>query len=365
MLSIEKVGPRGSWGPMAPVLPVRPASAGSPWRNPGRLRLRDIDRLRTSARKSRPSSAPSQASRVVLAEAPSAIEILSQVYAERAECGLMQYRMKFGVKAPKAEDKDENVETCCSAHGSIVDHMATMRNDVYLAGCDELRVKANSGVMAWFAGTARCICQQDGCNLRNMLLGNRGILGVLPLFDSMKSLKSLSLVGNSLRDAGTKALLNSLTSKEQLPQLSVFDMSQNPLSASSGDELEPLLATRKLLVLVGLAGTNIGSRQRQRLLQQSLSNFENAQAGAALEAWRLAISTGFADTDLRASCVAHAEVLGALPGAASDIDVALPPQRPPGPAPRACRKAAAFVPAKPTTRLCAPDCTLENCNVCR
>jgi hypothetical protein len=332
-----------SYGVERTRLPLRPSSAGSPWRNPGRLRLRDVDRLQASGRH-RPSSAPSQSqssrSRVIHAtEVPSAVDILSKAYAERVDEGLMQYHMKFGVKSPTdrhAEKQDEKADTIdlCSIPG----HMEALPKDVYVAKCNELLVKANSGVLAWISQSNHCLCRREGCNLRNMLIGNRGILSVLPLIDCMKGLKSLSLVGNGLRDAGARSLLTTLRVEAHLPSLSVFDLSRNPLSTKSGEELEPVVGSRRRLLLLGLAATSIGGTQRERLLFQALDNFKSADPAEALEAWRLASSSSFADSELTACCATHVDKLNAVPDVSVERPVSAPPKRPPGSAPRA-RKA--------------------------
>jgi len=347
----------------APIqLPRRPASAGasyagSPWRNPGRLRLRDVDLIRTAPRRSRssrPASAPScmstaAAARMqappikseLAAEASSKRELLVAAYSDRVEGGQLQHQ-KLACKASNQDDDDEmsaqKIEQC-----PIPGHMATLRDDVYIAKCDELRVKANSGVLAWISGDDRCMCQRHGGNLRNMLLGNRGVLAVLPLLDCMKSLRSLSLVGNGLRGAGVKAVINAMSTEELLPLLCTFDLSHNPLSSPSSDDLEPLLHSRTDLLLLGLAGTSLGSAPRQRLMRKAMTNFNNAPADKALEAWQLAASTGFADVELKASYAASAEVLQTMQ---QPRPLSQQPQPPPGPKPAVRRKAPMVLPTK-------------------
>lgn len=374
---------------LAIELPRRPASAGSPWRNPGRLRMRDIDFLRNSARRgraSRPASAPSGISSTGIgplrpASAPSVgsataarrtqdpnvattRELLVTAYAKRVE--------DVRVQKPSGQDKTgEQNERRCECSTPL--HAVTLRDDVYMGKCSELRVKANSGVLAWLADSNLCTCQLPGGNFKNMLLGNRGVLAVLPLLDCMQSLRSLSLAGNGLRGAGVQAVIAALSSGKMLPQLCVFDLSHNPLSSPSGDSLEPLLNDREDLLFLGLAGTALGSSHRQRLMRHALANFQNAEPSKALEAWHLAASTGFSDLELKARYAVSTEVLQTAlikPVVVADPPVPAQPKLPPGPAPAVRRKAPASMLPKvvavacPCGRpscslLCRPDATIE------
>jgi len=290
-------------------------------------------------------------------EATSAKEILAQAYSERVDSGLMQYKVTFGklVDNRRQKEPEEWVTVCCK-ECETPDHMLTLRDGVYVASCKQQRVKANSGVLSWFSGSDRCICLQEGGSFNNLLLGNRGILSVLPLLECMKALKHLSLNGNGLRDAGIRAVVSTLSGEEALPQLCVLDLSHNPLSMASADQIEPVIESRERLLLLGLTGTSLSGGQRQQLMSKALTNFENAAPDEALEAWRLAASAGFAD---QAWYSAHAKALQNSPTA--QLGRPVPPPRPPSGTVRPPRRKEGFVRKEIG---CSSNGLHENCNAC-
>lgn len=340
---------------------------GSLWANPGRLRLGDINspaaRRRLANQRQRPASASAAP-----ASSPRSISSPSRPFsakAERSDGGLLQYQLaerKLNLDAsPQEHAEVEHVEPC-----SDPDH-AGLCDSIYIPKCGELRVKPNSGIIALLSRNNKCICQDsEGINFKNLLLGNRGILSVLPLFDCMQSLKSLSLVGNGLRDAGIRSVTDALKNSNLLPQLSVFDLSHNPLSPPSADVLQLFLEGRIPLLFLGLVGTSLGNTQRQRLLRQCLAKMDKAQALDVLEAGRLAESSSFADLELRTRCAPQMESVRDLVIAATPRPPSAPwrrPQVPAGPAPSFGRKAAGFSPPfKVADPEKAAGCSCANAN---
>lgn len=304
-------------------------------------------------------------------EAVSAKAVLAQAYSERVENGLLQKkRLERAVSAKdmlaqtfgklvdkRRQNKSEEWVFCKECE--TPDHMLTLRDGVYVAACEQERVKANSGILSWFSGSDRCICMQEGGSFKNLLLGNRGILSVLPLLQCMKALKHLSLTGNGLRDAGIRAVVSTLSGEESLPQLCVLDLSHNPLSLASADQIEPVLDSRERLLLLGLTGTSLTGGQKQRLMSKALTNFENSAPDEALEAWRLAASTGFADLELQAWYSANAKVLQTLPTA--QLGRPVPPPRPPSGTVRPPRRKEGLVKKEIG---CSSNGLHENCNAC-
>merc|ERR1719453_878861 len=94
-------------------------------------------------------------------------QLLVHAFAERMEGGILHYQIKPSSEREQACDKSneatrqspsaEDSETPCPVEG----HTADLHQSLYREKCGELRVKANSGVLAWLSGSKRCLCQQD------------------------------------------------------------------------------------------------------------------------------------------------------------------------------------------------------------
>lgn len=137
---------------------------------------------------------------------------------------------------------------------------------------------------------------------RNLLLGSRGVLAVLPLFPSLHRMKCLSFSGNGLRDAAVQAIAATLGDLDKAPGLLVLDLSNNPIAGTNAVEsLRSLLSRRRSVLCLGIAGTMLPDDRRKQILRQAVNNFSAADPYDALEAWRLtADGRNFADHGLRA-----------------------------------------------------------------
>eukprot|EP00747_Dinoflagellata_sp_TGD_P167940 gnl/TRDRNA2_/TRDRNA2_193285_c0_seq1.p1 gnl/TRDRNA2_/TRDRNA2_193285_c0~~gnl/TRDRNA2_/TRDRNA2_193285_c0_seq1.p1 ORF type:complete len:634 (-),score=55.52 gnl/TRDRNA2_/TRDRNA2_193285_c0_seq1:156-1970(-) len=183
-------------------------------------------------------------------------------------------------------------------------HAAFLRDRVYTPKCWDLRVHANSGVRDLLTYCDPCFCCLTVVSFRNFLLGDRGVLGLLPLFRFSRCLQSVNLSGNLLKGEGVSGVLSAFQEAGHHLNLLICDLSNNPISSPLADELLQFITQRVHVVLLGLAGTSLPQLHRQRLLRQSLSNFSAADPQIMIEAWKLTQdSTMFADRDLWVSCV--------------------------------------------------------------
>lgn len=157
-------------------------------------------------------------------------------------------------------------------------HAEFLRDSLYAGTCKELRVKMNSGIRQYltqFQG-ADCLCGMDVLNFRDYFIGDRGIPALVPLLRFPRNLKGLSLAGNGLRDAGLRALVDTIMRSTCLLQLLVLDLSNNPIDGPCTERLLHILSPKKKIILLGLWGTDLSHNARQNLLRKSLAKFEDA-----------------------------------------------------------------------------------------
>lgn len=182
-------------------------------------------------------------------------------------------------------------------------HPVFLCDKVYTPKCEELGVNANSGIKRFLVNSVPCFCSLTVVNFRDHLLGDRGILGVLPLFRNSRQLRSLNLAGNGIHTTGLRAVVTVFQENNEHLSLAVLDLSRNPIPASCTADLTRLLAQKKNLLMLGLTGTTLPMDKRQRLLRQCLANFEAAEPRAMHEAWNLTREgERFADRDLWIQC---------------------------------------------------------------
>lgn len=180
-------------------------------------------------------------------------------------------------------------------------HLPFLQEQVYVAQCVEDGVHVNSGVLEVLnksAATGRCYCRQREVSFRNLALGDRGVSALLPLLTFGRTLKSLCLVGNGMREQSVRQLCAIIQDTYVLTSLMVLDLSHNPLGAACADELQRLAPRRRRLLLIGTHGTQIAAERRQRLLRLCLANVTAAEPAGAAEALALAKEEGFADLEL-------------------------------------------------------------------
>mmetsp|Transcript_31740 Transcript_31740/g.69352 ORF Transcript_31740/g.69352 Transcript_31740/m.69352 type:complete len:432 (-) Transcript_31740:85-1380(-) len=178
-------------------------------------------------------------------------------------------------------------------------HPALLRDRVYAKACRENKVKLNTGIRNLLTNPETCFCSLYIVSFRNLLLGDRGVLGLLSLLKSGRRLRCLNLAGNQLGDAGVRASTRMFRQAGVLARLAVLDLSHNPIPSASIPELTKLITLRPRLLLLGLEGTALKSIQRQSILLHSLGNFSNAEPMEMTRAWQMSMSRwNFADREL-------------------------------------------------------------------
>jgi len=158
-------------------------------------------------------------------------------------------------------------------------HTNFIRDQVYRAKCSSLGVAENSGVLRVMRECVErkvCYCSLRKASFRNLYLGDRGVLALLPLLTFARKMRCLDLSGNGMRHGSTRQLCAILRDQNVLSSLLVLDLSNNPLGAACGNELLDLLLQRSGLLMLGLQKTQMAEDTRQRLLRQSLANFASA-----------------------------------------------------------------------------------------
>lgn len=182
-------------------------------------------------------------------------------------------------------------------------HQVFLRDRVYAKRCRELSLAKNSGVTDFLTSSATCFCNLEVVSFRDLMLGDRGIVGVLSLFRSARRLRALSLAGNNLGRAGLRRALGAVQEPGMLALLSVIDLSHNPMPGNFDQDLLRFLAIRKDVLLLGLEGTPLHELGRQRLLRRSLELFSEADPEDMCAAWQFASdSSHFMDRQLWLRC---------------------------------------------------------------
>lgn len=182
-------------------------------------------------------------------------------------------------------------------------HPAFLREQVYMKRCEDINVHVNSGVEELLLNSATCFCTLESVSFRDLMLGDRGMQAILPLFKSCRRLKSMSLAGNNMREKSLTLVCKTLREVNTLTLLSVLDLSHNPITAASGQEITNLLTHQRTLLLLGCMGTSLPGVRRQRLLRQTLASFAISDPSDMCKAWQLASpGGGFVDCELWVQC---------------------------------------------------------------
>mmetsp|Transcript_113158 Transcript_113158/g.320262 ORF Transcript_113158/g.320262 Transcript_113158/m.320262 type:complete len:618 (-) Transcript_113158:39-1892(-) len=175
-------------------------------------------------------------------------------------------------------------------------HPIFLHDKVYAKRCEDLDLRINSGVQNLLLNSSICFCNLETMSFRDFLLGDRGIEGILPLFRSVRRLKSLSLAGNRIREKGLRLVSNALRDPSILVTLVVLDLSYNPITSVSVPELMRLLTQRTSILMLGLMGTTLPGVRRQRLLWHTMASFAASDPCDMCKAWQLSgPGSGFAD----------------------------------------------------------------------
>jgi len=170
----------------------------------------------------------------------------------------------------------------------------------YDAACQAIHVKPNSGLRSVLFNCKPCICNRASADFSSLLLGDRGIIGLLHIIPDMRGLRYLNLAGNGLRDTGLHAVLESLRKPMVVSGLIVLDVSHNPIDTNGADDLTEFLSGNRQLLMLGTAKTMMCSIMRRHLMKEVLCNFIAAAVDIASEALFLSgEDTGFCDIDFR------------------------------------------------------------------
>lgn len=177
---------------------------------------------------------------------------------------------------------------CTKGHGE------RLLNKIYLRRCQELKVNLNSGMRDMLLMAPPCFCSLQSVNLSNFLIGDRGVQGLWPLLRYARALRSLNLAGNGIRDTGTRHIIKVFESEfyqeknNDLVGLLILDLSHNPITGAVAEELYRFYESRKDVVFLGMANTNVPNVKRQRLVRACLAKLAGSDHTVMLEAWRLA-----------------------------------------------------------------------------
>eukprot|EP00929_Paragymnodinium_shiwhaense_P065416 TRINITY_DN32794_c0_g2_i1.p1 TRINITY_DN32794_c0_g2~~TRINITY_DN32794_c0_g2_i1.p1 ORF type:complete len:649 (+),score=138.35 TRINITY_DN32794_c0_g2_i1:134-2080(+) len=202
------------------------------------------------------------------------------------------------LKQPQQNKRPSGVNIC-----NRKNHPIYLRDKVYHKSCEELDLRINTGVEKLLMHSGTCFCNLSHVSFKNLLLGDRGVQGILPLFRSGRRLRSLSLVGNHIREKGLKLVSDALSEAGILLGLSVLDLSANPIASASAMPLTSLLKVRADVLLLGLTKTMIPSLRRQFLSKVMLSKFTDTDPELMCDVWQYASpTTGFCDCELWMSC---------------------------------------------------------------
>eukprot|EP00927_Polykrikos_kofoidii_P054360 TRINITY_DN48787_c0_g1_i1.p1 TRINITY_DN48787_c0_g1~~TRINITY_DN48787_c0_g1_i1.p1 ORF type:complete len:677 (+),score=74.98 TRINITY_DN48787_c0_g1_i1:35-2065(+) len=194
-------------------------------------------------------------------------------------------------------DSDSNIAAFFACKRK--NHPTYLRDRVYAKRCSELNISINSGVENLILRSKSCFCDLEMVSFSDFLLGDRGVEGILPLFKACRRLKSLNLVGNSIRQHGLKILLKTLQDPDFLKCLAVLDLSRNPITSLSAPDVTQLLEARRDILMVGLQGTMLPDAHRRLLLRRTLAHLAVADPNDMSNAWQMACpSNGFVDYEL-------------------------------------------------------------------
>eukprot|EP00929_Paragymnodinium_shiwhaense_P052750 TRINITY_DN2641_c0_g1_i4.p1 TRINITY_DN2641_c0_g1~~TRINITY_DN2641_c0_g1_i4.p1 ORF type:complete len:678 (+),score=164.75 TRINITY_DN2641_c0_g1_i4:237-2270(+) len=187
-------------------------------------------------------------------------------------------------------------------------HAKYLRDRIYSKRCQELGLRTNSGVDKYLLSNPVCFCNLEIVNMRDLLLGDRGVQGILPLLRSARRLRSFNLAGNCLRELGVEKLSQALLDPGTVLKLCCLDLSKNPLSSASAGDLQHLVTKRQSVLLLGLKNTDLPMLRRQSLVRSCMARLAETEPLEMCEVWKMASPEyNFQDTDLWVKCGALVE----------------------------------------------------------
>eukprot|EP00451_Oxyrrhis_marina_P007937 CAMPEP_0204276712 /NCGR_PEP_ID=MMETSP0468-20130131/28680_1 /ASSEMBLY_ACC=CAM_ASM_000383 /TAXON_ID=2969 /ORGANISM="Oxyrrhis marina" /LENGTH=343 /DNA_ID=CAMNT_0051253387 /DNA_START=13 /DNA_END=1044 /DNA_ORIENTATION=- len=142
-------------------------------------------------------------------------------------------------------------------------HRDILRDKVYRTKCVEAQVRANTGVCQLVTLAEPCFCRLYILSLRNLFLGDRGIVALVPLLEAAQLLKCVNVAGNGIRHYGFEALAAGFGDPDVHTDLRVVDLSDNPISAKSLELAKGLIRAKPMIVLFGLSRTDIVEEEQR------------------------------------------------------------------------------------------------------
>eukprot|EP01060_Flectonema_neradi_P033663 TRINITY_DN5716_c0_g1_i1.p1 TRINITY_DN5716_c0_g1~~TRINITY_DN5716_c0_g1_i1.p1 ORF type:complete len:456 (+),score=64.21 TRINITY_DN5716_c0_g1_i1:793-2160(+) len=137
----------------------------------------------------------------------------------------------------------------------------TTIKDKYLAECNALSCKPNSGVLRQLekAGDGSSMKELD---LSNNLISDSGLRPLLPILQHLKNLEILNLCDNGIQNSSVQVLTEEIRDH---PSITSLDLSDNRLSRSAGKDLLSLVVGNRKIKTINLSGTRIDDALRKRL----------------------------------------------------------------------------------------------------
>lgn len=200
-------------------------------------------------------------------------------------------------------DEDQQTVQTKAAKATIScsrQHPAVLKKH-YASECLEKGLHPNSGVSSYVLGCDPCLCGLEVVSFRNLFVGDRGVVALLPLLRYSRNLRSLNLAGNGLRRDGIQTIVGALQEPgEHTTSLCILELSQNPMHRLCFDGLMGLAAARQNILMMGCTGTSLPPWARSRLLKRHMENLMAADPAEQERAFRLADEGGdyFADREL-------------------------------------------------------------------
>eukprot|EP00759_Apiculatamorpha_spiralis_P053724 PhF_6_TR632/c0_g1_i2/m.862 len=130
---------------------------------------------------------------------------------------------------------------------------------LYHAQCKEMNLKPNSGVIRLLASSTSSF---ETLDLSANYIGDQGLLALLPVLNTMRTLKHLSLRDNGLRNGSVVELLKMLRTH---PGLETLDLSHNKITRVAGREVLTLFSINRRIQFVNVEETRLDEPLKLRI----------------------------------------------------------------------------------------------------
>jgi hypothetical protein len=179
-------------------------------------------------------------------------------------------KLRVGLRAPENEERTKIT--------LLTDLYGHSCRSVYLYYCKQYETKPKPQVRLALPDTPNDFTMEELILNETTLIGNKGLLPVLEVVRLNTHMKSLSVIGNGIKNTGVEWLVHTALDH---PSLTSIDLSDNRVTNAAGTVLNYLAQRNPRVVDINISNTRIDEQLKQHIdLRLKANREQQAQLGA-------------------------------------------------------------------------------------